>query len=463
MWAHHINQIKEQKMARLPDFLTKSYVLIWLLLTMLVFTACSSRITEPNIESDIDSIVDNSQAQQPYPPPEQQLIDEQLQAGYPGPLPNVTPVLATALPTLVPPPICDIQPPIEIAMSYMEAQSDFPLFSEPIIVATNDVGFSIAEWLPDNQRLLVSQGDGAFGSISILNVNTGEMVEYAQRRDLSGSSLIWLEEAQGVMFVDATTEGWELRFSDGAEVVTLANELASVFFAKDPSGERVATAFSLEPGALMTVDTTGQTELITATALNEETKRVPLSSSDGHRLAWSPNGNWLVQYNGENLYLINTQTPKICSVDLGDYGEAGRGRVFNAQWSPDGRYLSMAIKRQHPTPELNILDIESMELSILSIPLDTETWPPDSIGGSVWSPNSQMILMQTGSYDAEIGKTVTQWLLIDIQSHQYTDILPNYKFLPGVGNIVWSHDGAKVAYSCPTTGEGNVCLINISQ
>lgn len=450
-------------MIRLRDFSTKSYALIWLLLAMLVFTTCSSPISEPNVEADINSTTGNSQSQQPYPPPEQQLIEEPLQAGYPGPSPNATPVFATAMPTLIPPPICDIKPPVEVNMSYTETPSNFPLFSEPTIVATNSVGFSVAEWLPDNQRLLISQGDGAFGSISTLNVATGEIVEYAQRRDLSGSSLIWLEETQGVMFVDATAEGWELRFSDGAEMITLADELASVFLAKDPSGERVATSFSLEPGTLMTVDATGQTELITTTALNEATKRVPLSSSDGHRLAWSPNGNWLVQYNGENLYLINVQTPKICSVDLGDYGEAGRGRVFYAQWSPDGRYLSMAIKRQHSTPELNILDIESMELSILSIPLDTETWPPDSIGGSVWSPNSQMILMQTGSYDAEIGKTVAEWLLINTQSHQYINILPNYKFLPGVGNIVWSHDGAKVAYSCPTTGEGNVCLINISQ
>jgi hypothetical protein len=104
-----------------------------------------------------------------------------------------------------------------------------------------------------------------------------------------------------------------------------------------------------------------------------------------------------------------------------------------------------------------------MELSILSVPLDIETWPPDSIGGSVWSPDSQMILLQTGSYDAEIGKTVAKWLLINIQSHQYIDILPNYKFLPGVGNIVWSYDGARVAYSCHTTEEGNICLIDISQ
>ncbi|MEI2610457.1 MAG: hypothetical protein V9G20_17660 [Candidatus Promineifilaceae bacterium] len=450
-------------MTRLRDFLTKSSVLIWLLLTLLVFTACSSPIPEPNVEADTDSTTGNSQSQQPYPPPEQQVVEEPLQASYPVPSPNATPVLATAVPTLVPPPICDIKPPVEIAMSYEETVSNFPAFSEPTIVATNNVGFSIAEWLPDNQRLLISQGDGAFGSISTLNVNTGEIVEYAQRRDLSGSSLIWLEEAQGVMFVDATPEGWELRFSDGTEVITLADELASVSITKDPANDQVATVFSSEPGAVMTVDVTGQADLITAIERNEETKIVPSSSTDGYGLAWSPNRIWLAQYKADNVYLVNTQTQEICALDLGDYGEAGRGQMFYAQWSPDGRYLSMAIKRQNPTPELNILDTESMELSILSIPLDIETWPPDSIGGSVWSPNSQMILLQTGGYDAEIGKTVAEWVLINIQSHQYTDILSNYKFLPGVGNIVWSHDGTRVAYSCHTTEEGNICLINVSQ
>lgn len=446
-------------MTRVFTFLTKPYTFVWLLPIMLVFSACAGPITEPGIESDTNSTAGNSLVQQPYPPPEQQLVEEQLQASYPGS--NATPIFATALPTIVPPPICDIKPPVEIVMSYEEAPSNFPVFSKPTIVAINDVGFSIAEWLPDNQRLLVSQGDGAFGTISTLDVTTGEMVEYAQRRDVSNQP-IWLDEAQGVIFVEATTQGRELRFSDGQEITTLAGELASMSLAKDPSGERVAALFSSEPGALMTVDTTGQSELVTAIELNEETKRVPSSGGNGYHLTWSPNGIWLVQYNGENLYLINTQTQNICSVDLGDYGEAGQGQMFYAQWSPDGRYLSMAIKRQRPTPELNILDIESMELNILSIPLNTETWPPESIGGSIWSPNSQIILLQVGSYDAEMGKTVANWLLVDIQAHQYTDVLPDYKFLPGIGNIVWSSDGAKVAYRCPTAQDGNICLINLT-
>lgn len=449
-------------MKRQFTFFKKPYVYIWLLLTMLVFAACSSLTLESIAESGTDLAIGDSQTQQSYPAPEQP-VEERVQSGYPGPIQNATPVRPTPLPTLVPPPICDIKPPVEVTMSYVEEKTDFPVFSEPKIVATNSVGFSIAEWLPDSQRLLVSEGDGAFGTISTLDVTTGEMVEYAKRRDLSGTPLVWLDDAQGVIFVDATTEGWELRFSDGKEPITLANELASVSITKDPSGERVATAFSSEPGALMTVNVTGQKDSVTAIELNEETKRVPLSSDDGYHLAWSPNGDWLVQYMGENLYLIHTQTQRICSFDLGDYGEAGQGRVFYVQWSPDGRHLSMAIKRQNPTPELNILDIDSMELSVLSLPLDTETWPPESIGRSVWSPDSQTILVQVGSYDDETEKVMVNWILVDVQARQYSDVLPDYKFLPGIGNITWSPDGSKVAYSCPTGEEGNICLLNISR
>ncbi|NJN53371.1 MAG: hypothetical protein HC804_00625 [Anaerolineae bacterium] len=247
--------------------LSRLYIFIWLLSLMLGFSACTAPITEPSIESDTNSAAGNSPIQQPYPPPEQQLVEEQLQPSYPGP--NAPPVLATALPTIVPPPTCDIRPPIEIAMSYEEAPATFPAFSEPIIVATNDVGFSIAEWLPDNRRLLVSEGDGAFGVISTLDVTTGEMVEFAQRRDISNQP-IWLDEAQGVMFVEATVEGWDLRFSNGQNVTTLANQLASVSLAKEPFSERVATVFSLKPGALMTVNATGQTESVTSIELNQE-------------------------------------------------------------------------------------------------------------------------------------------------------------------------------------------------
>jgi len=347
-------------------------------------------------------------------------------------------------------------------MSYEETHSGLPVFSQPAIVATNGTGFSIAEWLPDNQHLIVTQGDGAFGTISTLDVTTGEMVEYAQRRDVSNFP-VWLDDAQGIMFVEATTAGWELRFSDGQTVTTVANELASTWLAKDPLNERVAVIFSSEPGALMTIDLMGNTEFVTAKQLDEETRRIPLSSGDGYHLAWSPDGAWLVQYKGEELYLINTQTQMICSVDLGDYGEAGSGQVFSVEWSPDSRYLSMGIQRQKATPELNILDIENMEISILSLPLETETWPPERIGRRAWSPDSQMIFLQIGRYDDEIGRTRAQLLIIDIQAHQFTDLLFEYTFLPGVGDIVWSLDGSKIAYSCHTLEEGGVCLINASQ
>ncbi len=441
-----------------PHFFSKQYTIIWLLLAVIFVSACGSPNAEPGFEPDIEINMVVPQVQQPYPPPE-----EQAQAAYPGPSFNATPVRPTLLPTPIPPPLCDIKPPVEIAMSYEEALPDFPVFSEPTIVATNGVGFSIAEWLPDNQRLLVAQGDGAFGPIFTLDVTTGEMVEYAQRRDLSGRSMVWLDEAQGVMFVEATAEGWELRFSDGQTTTTLANELASISLEKDPLSDQVGMLFSSEPGALMTIDPTGNTEFVTAKQLAEETKRVPLSSGDGYHLAWSPDGIWLAQYKGEDLYLINTQTQMICTVDLGDYGEAGRGSVSYVQWSPDGHVLSMAVKRQNPTPELNILDIDSMDLSILSVPLDTERWPPESIGALAWSPTDQTIFLQIGRYDTELGRIMAQWLLVDIHAHQYMDILPDYKFLPGVGNIVWSLDGSKVAYSCPTTQDGNICLVNISQ
>lgn len=446
-------------MKRQFTFSKKPYVYIWLLLTMLIFAACSSPTLEPGVESGTELSTGDSQTQQSYPAPEQP-VEERTQSGYPGP--NTPPIHPTPLPTLVPPPICDIKSPAEIAMSYAEENADFPVFSEPKIVATNNVGFSIAEWLPDSQRLLVSEGDGAFGTISTLDVTTGEMVEYARRRDISGFP-IWLDDIQGIMFVDATTEGWELQISDGKDLITLANELASVTITKDPTSERVAIVSSSEPGALMTVDATGQADLMTPIERNEETKRIPQSSTDGYHLAWSPNRIWLAQYKADSLYLVNTQTQGICSFDLGDYGEAGRGQMFYAQWSPDGRYLSMAIKRQNSTPELNILDIDSMELSILSLPLDAETWPPESIGRSAWSPDSQMILLQTGKYDNDMGRTRAKLLLIDVQTHTYIIALPDYTFLPGVGKVTWSPDGSMVAYSCHTAKEGNICILNISR
>ncbi|VAW42850.1 hypothetical protein MNBD_CHLOROFLEXI01-2077 [hydrothermal vent metagenome] len=449
-------------MIRSLTFFTKPYVFIWLLLTILVFTACSSPALEPSVESSTDSAIGDSQTQQSYPAPEQQLVEERLQSGYPVPIPNGTPVRITPFPTSVPPPICDIKPPVEVAMSYVEAKSDFPVFSEPRIIVTNDVGFSIAEWLPDNQRLLVSQGDGAFGTISTLDVTTGEMIEYAKRRDLSGSPLIWLDNAQGVMFVDATTEGWELRFSDGKEPITVANELASTSLAKDPSSERVVTAFSLEPGALMTVDTIGRTDRVMSTELNEETKRVPLSSGDGYHLTWSPNGNWLVQYLRDDLFLIDAQTQKICSVELGDYGEAGIGQVGYAKWSPNGQYLAMTYAGPTPASQLAILDVSSGKISTIQITPEENIWPPSSLNDFTWSPDGKFLIAKVN-----IGKQdgISQFglFLVDIHNNNSFRLFPNYAFL-GVGqSLTWSPNGSRIAFRCPTIKEGNVCIIDVSQ
>lgn len=91
-------------MTRQLSFFKKPYVYIWLSLTVLIFTACSSPTLEPGVESSTDLAVSNSQTQQSYPAPEQP-VEERVQSGYPGPIQNATPVRSTPLPTLVPPPI----------------------------------------------------------------------------------------------------------------------------------------------------------------------------------------------------------------------------------------------------------------------------------------------------------------------------------------------------------------------
>ncbi|MFZ0544211.1 MAG: hypothetical protein WAM60_02150 [Candidatus Promineifilaceae bacterium] len=445
-------------MASVSHFFSKQYPSIWLLLLLAVifFSACGSPNAEPDIEPDIDVNGVVPQVQEPYPPPE-----EQAQAAYPGPSLDAPAVRPTPLPTPIPPPLCDIEPPVEIAMSYEEALSDSPVFSEPAIVATNGAGFSIAEWLPDNQRLLVAQGDGAFGTISTLDVTTGEVVEYAQRRDISNFP-VWLEEAQGIMFVEATTEGWDLRFSDGQIETILTSELASTWLAKDPLNEQVTAVFSSEPGALMTIDPTGHTEFVTAKQLDEETKRVPLSSGDGYHLAWSPNGAWLVQYKGEELYLINTQTQMICSVDLGDYGEAGIGRIGRAKWSSNSQYLAMTFSGAAPASQLAILDIALGEISTMQLTPEENIWPPSSPTDFTWSPDDKFLIAKV-SIGKQDGISQYGLFLVDIHNNNSFRLFPDYTFL-GIGqSLTWSPDGSMIAFRCPTTEAGHVCIINVSQ
>lgn len=378
-------------------------------------------------------------------------------SGYPEPMPDFPVSQPTIYPTFVPASKCDIT---LSAPTILAEQSPSHLsFSEPIIVATTDEWFSSIQWLPDNRHLLVTREKNESEVIFTLNTETGETVEYAKRHNLSGFP-IWVSQPQGVIFVEATTEGWDLRFTNSKDTSILATKLASVYLSKSPITEQVTYSFSLEPGALINTNTIGQIKLLTQTKFNAEINHIPVSSDNGYRLSWSPDGKWLLQYLHEKAFLINAETQEFCLIDISN--ESEEKRIGSVQWSFDSQILSFITINQYAYPQLYTLNIENLNMSIVSFPDQSGI---DQIGNFTWSTQENIILLQIFRQNESVEKKLAQWILVDIFAENYFYIHPDYLFLPGEGKPAWSYDGNSVAYTCRTTDndKSNICILNISK
>lgn len=114
-------------------------------------------------------------------------------------------------------------------------------------------GFGIANWLPDNQRLLVTTGDASLGTISAINITNSEIQHFADRIDIP-SQPVWLENEKAVMFIDVTEEGWEAKLSQGDNnsVETVQTNLASAYLSLNPKLQEVTTLLPQMPPVSLT-------------------------------------------------------------------------------------------------------------------------------------------------------------------------------------------------------------------
>lgn len=83
------------------------------------------------------------------------------------------------------------------------------IFSEPQVVLTSTIEIEIAEWLPDNQRLLIVRG----ASIETFDVVTGSRQQYAQLQSAPGWPPFWLSESEAVAYRD-----WEFTDKERGQV-----------------------------------------------------------------------------------------------------------------------------------------------------------------------------------------------------------------------------------------------------
>ena len=372
-------------------------------------------------------------------------------------------------------------------------------FSEPKVVLTAPDGnpLNVAQWLPDNQQVLVTEGlrnqyvdnnnTAIQQSISLYNLETGESKVYAIRAEIYEPP-IWQPELNGVVYPAFNFTSLdkvkgiriftrELRISYGNPDATqlLADKLQFPFVVKPSKNE----ILYLSDKKLSKLD--------------KSLKKLSLASFDpdqwdyaksrrnnkpvSYQMAWQPGTALVFLYSGGGTslqggyaFVLNTDTGHICELELG--GPVDRA----AQWSSDGRYLAFAKATSYTgfsdTIDLVVLDSITGNLRTIDVV------PPDVKGQHyvtdlTWTPDNLHLLVFVNipsTYDSF--ETMHHKLyFVGFATGQSAPLFPEFKSffaegIPGSNNFVWSPDGLKLLVRCPVMkhpATNRFCLISVQR
>ncbi|NUM48508.1 MAG: hypothetical protein HUU38_27700, partial [Anaerolineales bacterium] len=386
----------------------------------------------------------------PYPPPV---------TNTPGPYPPPGYVAATATPSR--PPLCQFPggPTPEVSGSGLDGY----VLSEPTVVLTSTTGIGIAAWLPDNERLLLTNylPDSGNQYIETFNTLTGEIQIYGERN--GGETPVWLSVAEGVayttvIFDESLPRGGrqELRVSYGNPLIfeiiaedvfnaSLATDGIRLFYFDRAIGDQPqAWNFSAQAPETISFDLTN--------SAYQKISTKPLTPGATFQIASQPGGTWMAFYGPSLMYLANTQTSQLCEIDLGDR------LAYDVQWSPDGRYLAFLSAAynlsslHHTSSEAVILDIITGEQlhSDLEVSYIYEMdWGADS--------RTLAVLAHIEIVDSRPYKGL---FLLDAVGGNSRRVLPDQIFGGGsLDELAWSSDGQLIAIKCPIWSESEPMII----
>lgn len=352
------------------------------------------------------------------------------------------------------------------------------VFAEPQVVLTSTIGIEIAEWLPDNQRLLIVRG----ASIETFDVVTGSRQQYAQLRSAPGWPPFWLSESEAVAYRDwefidkeRGQVRWDLWVSTGSSVQ--AQRAVQGLFESDisiaPSGSLLR--FSLTPQQLPSLPDTARQffhEMVISIDLSDLLyPKYGIPIPEGYRprefqVARRPDGSQFALYANPYLYLVDVNTQFTCEVDLGR-GREGLPRFpLAAQWSLDGRYLAMITTAQFPGDLVRFSEVTVLDTVTggqKQLPLEGDAQEID------WAPDSRHLLVLS-MLDKSQWRPVQKLFVADTWTDKSREVLPEHIFGGGTGfnlQMAWSPDGQKVAVKCPLWPEGQaiiedrICLITV--
>jgi len=390
--------------------------------------------------------------------------------------PPITPSGPPATPTLAPEqiPICIF--PARMAPAELATSLDTYKLSQPQVVLTHTSAIEIADWLPNNQQLLITKDIPGTNRqvIELFDTQTGKESVYAERHSIN-TPPVWLSAYKSVAFIDSTMEeGWALRLSHspGESVEALQTHLASPYLAANSTGDKVSfllwgqsarpAVFDLREKKIQPFD------IQLPFAPRRKSLDAPLAPEEFYRVAWEPRGTRIAFYNQTGLYLLDLTTGQACRMELGLAGIGKRASrwAYLAKWSPNGRYLAMITTSGR-------LPLEFSELTLLdTMTGDLHTIQPKRYLPSGkyyvldidWAPDSTTIAERVAIAIKE-GVAYDGVYLVSSRDNRQKRQLSELTFAGASAGVSlsWSPAGEYLILNCPTSNEGRLCQITVTK
>jgi len=370
-------------------------------------------------------------------------------------------------------------------------------FSEPQVVLTAPEGniYNIAEWLPDNQQVLMTEdlrnvdvgNDKSIQqSINLYNPETGE-IKVIAFRDLTYEPPSWLSDLNAVVYpaitytsIDRkngtskfTRQVW-LSYGNPDTAQILVDNLPQLLFAVKPGGSEM---LYLSDNKISKVDKSLKklTSSLFDPAQWDYGKGRRDKNPVSYNMAWQPGTSLVFLYsvaggtaNGGYTFILDTNTGQICELDMG--GWAGRAR-----WSSDGHYLAIDRSTVYigftNSTDLVILDTITGNLHTAGI-VSKEVEGKHYVSDFTWAPDNRHLLVLEdvpSTYDPYRIETIHHELyLVDFMSDQSLQLFPEYKSFAANSdalwnNFAWSPNGSKLLIRCSANWVDRICFIAVQR
>lgn len=352
-------------------------------------------------------------------------------------------------------------------------------FGQPEIVLAGRTTV-IDGWLPDSQRLLVTQDipDATTQRLEVKTVDVRTKVEQRYAERVTSTRAVWLSAEQAVAFAEVQQDRrvvLRIARGAGAPVEDLAGDLAVHFVSVRADGQEVA---------VFTTSAAGQPQAVAAGRAAQRGRRalgpmvqameqpVELKGSRALRTAWSPDGTRLAVFNDRGFYLVDIVSKHVCTVDLGSTAEGLRW-ARDVRWSPDSRLIAArtTITEGDDWPSfLNLTVLDTMTGHLQQVTLDLPF-----VDEAEWLPTSQQMLVEARvEVDGSEQSVRPGLFLVDVVSGAFRRVLPDTTFGVGLytyegGGLAVSPNGRRAAVKCPLWPiertaiiEDRVCTIAIT-